>query len=171
MQSLAWKIAVLGDTGVGKTSLVRRLVYDTYIQDMEKSEKSEMYRKKMPYVENGKKKEVLLLIFDITSYEKSMEKLVNGAKGIMIVGDVTDKDSLKSMEKYAKIVREKVGDRPIVFVGNKGDLKYMAEFWEDELSALAKKYNASYIIVSAKTNQNVFEAFELIVDEIVKRQN
>ncbi len=171
MNPVAWKIALVGESTVGKTAIVRRFVYDTFNHDTESNEKSEMYRKKIPYVENGRKKEVMLLIFDITSREKNIDKLMNGAKGIMIVGDVTRRSSLKSMEKYAGYIKKKLGDKPILFVGNKGDMKYMAEFWEEDLERLAKKYNASYIIVSAKTNHNIQEAFELIVEEIVKRQN
>lgn len=171
MNPVAWKIVIVGAPLAGKTSIVRRLIYDTFNHDTEGNEKSEMYRKKMYYVENGRKKEVTLLIFDITSKEKKMEKLMNGAKGIMIVGDVTNKNSLKTMDKYARYVKGELGDRPIVFVGNKGDMKYMAEFWEEELEALAKKYHGSYIIVSAKTNYNIREAFELMIDEILKRQN
>lgn len=171
MRSVGWKIVVLGEKSVGKTSLVRRFVYDTFDTNNDVTKKNEMYVKNLEYSDPNLKSNITLLIFDISDLEKNLIKFIKNSRGIMIVGDVTKRNTLESMEKYANIIKKEVGHRPTVFVGNKSDLRYMAEFWENELRDLADRFKASYIFTSARTNFNVTEAFQLVVREIMKEKD
>lgn len=170
MRLVGWKIIVVGEKAVGKTSLIRRFIYDTFEDDNKNEEKSGMYVKTLDYDKDGTREKIKLLIFDINNNDQNFIKIIKNSKGIMIVGDITNKDTLRSMERYASITQQVVGAKPMLFVGNKSDLRYKAEFWEDDLRKLAERFKASYIFTSARTNLNIQEAFRIIIDEILKRK-
>ena len=148
-----WKVSVIGDQGVGKTSLVKRFVFNTFNGENSTSEESRVYKKKV----DG----ILLMIWDVSIYEEHVDRILGGSKAVIIVGDITRYRTYKAMGDMAQYLNG--CSVPRVFVGNKNDLKYRAEFWRDELQALSKKYNSTYFFTSAKTGEGVRNLFHFIV--------
>ncbi|NPA75354.1 MAG: GTP-binding protein [Euryarchaeota archaeon] len=151
-----WKICVIGDRAVGKTSLIKRYVFNSFTEEMDETVESKAYRKK---VDN-----TLLMIWDVSVYEQHVDRVLSGAKAIIIVGDITRGETYETMGKIGEFLD---GHRAMkIFVGNKGDLKYRAEFWKDEMQELAGAFDSQYIFTSAKTGENVESLFNMIIESM-----
>ncbi len=149
-----WKVCVIGDKAVGKTSLIKRFVYDTFEPDIEETVESRAYKKKMG--------DLTFLIWDVSVYEQNIKPILSGAKAIIIVGDLTRRETLETMAQISDFVNGHKGEK--IFVANKNDLKYMAQFWKDELQLLSDGTDAPYFITSAKTGENVEDVFRYIME-------
>ncbi len=148
-----WKVCVIGDKSVGKTSLIKRFVFDTFGEDNEETLESRAFKKKFG--------NILLMIWDVSVYEEHIDRILAGSKAIIIMGDITREETYETMEELTKFLNGNKTKK--IFVGNKSDLKYMAEFWKKELERLSKKYRSPYMISSAKTGENVEEVFRMII--------
>jgi len=149
-----WKVCVIGDKNVGKTSLIRRFVYDTFEDDPEETIESRAFRKKCG--------STTLIIWDVSVYEENIRSILAGAKGIIVMGDLTRRSTYETMGKIAEFLDAHRGK--MIFVANKSDLKYKAEFWKDEMRCLANKFGAPYFLTSAKTGENVTEVFRAFLE-------
>ncbi len=149
-----WKVCVIGDKAVGKTSLVRRFVYDTFEPEVEKTLESRTYKKKFG--------DVTFLIWDVSVYEQNIKPILSGAKAVIIVGDLTRKGTLETMAQISQFLNGHKGEK--IFVANKSDLKYMAQFWKDELEELSDGM-VPYFLTSAKTGENVVDVFKYIMED------
>lgn len=159
-----WKIGLIGENGVGKTSLINRFVYDSFLTNTYTDFSNQFVKKK---VDCGEKC-VEALIIEIDPKNLSPRKIM-GTKAMLIVGDVTNIDTLDSMEKFAKRIQEINPKTKLIFIGNKSDLKYMAQYWIEEVKCLSKEYNGIvYGVVSAKTGENVKEGFSFMCSKIIK---
>jgi len=168
MFKFTWKIAVIGDSEVGKTSLIRRFIDDSFDAERHPSQ-NKIYKKRVDISLNGKDAEINLLIFDISPSGENIEKYLLGANGLIVVGDITKKESYNVMGDLCEAVIDSLGDhKNIMFVGNKSDLRYKAEFWEKELKKLSKLYSGFYMIASPKTGENVDELFKKLTTHIFK---
>ena len=151
-----WKVCVIGDKAVGKTSLIRRFVYDTFEPEVEETLESRTYKKKF--------EDVTFLIWDVSVYEQNIKPILSGSKAVIIVGDLTRKGTLDTMAQISQFLNGHKGEK--IFVVNKSDLKYMAQFWKDELEELFDGV-APYFLTSAKTGENVVDVFKYIVEDAV----
>ena len=151
-----WKVSVIGDQGVGKTSLVKRFVFNTFNGENSTSEESRAYKKKI----DG----ILLMIWDVSVYEEHVDRILGGSKAVIIVGDITRYRTYEAMDDMAQYVDGRKISK--VFVGNKHDLKYRAEFWRDELQTLSKKYDSTYFFTSAKTGEGVADLFQFLTKKL-----
>ena len=168
------KICLLGDNAVGKTSLIRRYVLDVF-EDKYISTIGTKITKKTVTLRHPKKQikiNMTLLIWDIMgdmnslpeiihSYNKyaPQKKYFENAKGVIIVCDITRRNTLLNIEDWIKSFKEVAGDVPMLFLGNKSDLKAIAKVETKDLEELASKHNSKYLFSSAKTGQNVETAF------------
>ncbi len=149
-----WKVCVIGDKSVGKTSLVRRFVFDTFGDDDGGTVESRAFKKRVG--------DVLLMIWDVSVYEEHVDRILAGAKAVIIMGDITREETYETMEELAKFLNGNKTKK--IFVGNKNDLKYMAQFWKKELEKLSMKFKVPYTFTSAKTGENVEEVFRMIMN-------
>ena len=151
-----WKLCVIGDKAVGKTSLIRRFVYGTFEPEVEETLESRAYKKKFG--------DVTFLIWDVSVYEQNIKPILSGAKAVIIVGDLTRKETLDTMNQISQFLNGHKGER--IFVANKSDLKYMAQFWKDDLEEICDGV-APYFLTSAKTGENVDDVFKYILVDAV----
>jgi Ras-related protein Rab-4B len=122
--------------------------------------------------QNGKV-DLTFLIWDIMG-QKGFRALLkeayfDGAKGIIAVCDVTRKYTLNDLDEWIYSVYEVAGKIPIVLLANKCDLRSNAEFWDAEVRDFAEKYDAVWLLTSAKTGENVEDAFNKIGEQVVAK--
>ncbi len=150
------KVCLLGDGGVGKTSLIRRYVFDSFSDDYIMSFGTKV-TKKVIELEGV---DLTLMIWDILGQQaqKSLHAAYyNGANGALVVGDVTREATLKHMPEWVEDFRRVVGDRPIIPLGNKSDLEEKVS--SSLLDEVAGALGSSLRMTSAKTGRGVQESF------------
>jgi small GTP-binding protein len=172
------KVCLLGDTAVGKTSLIRRFVLDQYDDKYISTVGTKVTKKKMDFElnETNHNVEVTLLIWDImgqsrevlkdtlSQYERYVPQkdFYRNAKAAIIVCDITRKDTYEHIEDWITSLFEVVGEVPIVIAANKYDLVEEADFDLMAVADMAQQYETKSYLTSAKTNENVDKMFKKI---------
>lgn len=167
------KICMLGDPAVGKTSLIARFVYSIFDDKYLETIGAKVTKRVMAltHVPTGQNYRLKLMLWDIAG-RRTLEHVRSSyhreAEGGLLVCDVTRKSTLENMEKWLDSFFSVTGTVPVVFIVNKMDLKGDGEFGEAEMAALAQKYKSPYILTSAKTGENVEEAFRELGRRIIQ---
>jgi small GTP-binding protein len=171
------KIVLLGDSAVGKTSLIRRFVFDQFEDSYITTIGSKVTMKEFNIKGSKKDVDLTFMIWDLIGregYHALHSRTFVGVHGAFLVADLTRKETLDSLERYwIPFLYKVVEDVPLVFACNKSDLKDEYQFQPEELSDLAKKYNGHTIEAlptkleptyptSAKDGSNVDRAFKTL---------
>lgn len=161
------KILTLGESTVGKTSIVERYIDNTFKEQFISTLGTD-YRTKFIQFNNTK---IQLDIWDTAGQERFKEITIQYLKqtsGIMVIYDVTNRSSfLKVNDWFNHIKRESSKNKSIVLVGNKIDLNYREVSTEDG-TELANKYNVPFIEVSAYNGTNIDQAYRALLEQCVK---
>ncbi|MFQ5837554.1 MAG: Rab family GTPase [Thermoplasmata archaeon] len=167
------KVCLVGEAAVGKTSLIRRFVHDDfddkYIQTLgTKVSKKETVVDLPP--EDGRIR-VDMTVWDIMGQKGFRELLKEayfyGAKGIIAVCDVTRRNTLDDLDDWIEGVYSVTGRIPIEIFANKVDLKDKMDIGEGEVEQFSKAYDSPWHFTSAKTGENVEDAFTSLARRIV----
>jgi small GTP-binding protein len=167
------KICLIGDVGVGKTSLIRRYVLDVFDDKYIATIGTKVTKKEIEVKnpESGAPSRVMLLVWDIMGQPSFREVLREayfyGVEGAIAVCDVTSKESLGELRYWIKAMTSTTGKVPIVFLGNKCDLKDDMRVTMQDLEVFSMKQGAPAMLTSAKTGYNVESAFSALVDMIL----
>jgi len=161
-----FKLMMLGDASVGKTSLTLRYISGYFMEDLKLTIGVDFYSKTTLF--NDKK--VKLQMWDFGGEERFrflLSQYCKGANGAFFLYDITNVRSIDHLPEWTQIVRENAGDIPIMLIGSKKDLdEFRAVPREDGILA-AKKYNlASFIELSSKTGENVENAFKVMTETL-----
>ncbi|XP_077200608.1 GTP-binding protein Di-Ras2 [Paroedura picta] len=164
-QSNDYRVVVFGAGGVGKSSLVLRFVKgtfrDSYIPTIE-----DTYRQ----VISCDKSICTLQITDTTGSHQfpAMQRLsISKGHAFILVYSVTSRQSLEELKPiYEEICQIKVDidSIPIMLVGNKNDEDHNREVQTSAGEAMAKKWKCAFMETSAKTNYNVKELFQELLN-------
>jgi small GTP-binding protein len=167
------KICLVGDVGVGKTSLVRRYVLDQfddkYIATIGTKVTKKTITLKNPRTDESEK--VIFLIWDIMGQPSFREILREayfyGAQGALCVCDVTSRDSFNELRYWIKAMSATTGPVPTAILGNKCDLKEKVDVSLGDLKTFADKLDSPAMLTSAKTGENVEKAFSVLLDRVM----
>jgi len=164
------KIILTGDYQVGKTSLIRRFVENAFKRDYISTIGVQISKKTIHLTEENK---MNFIIWDIGGQSFQMApyraRFYNGANAALIVVDRTRPDHLKSVEKWYNDIKASIPKNiPIVIVGNKSDLSDDIVISKEEIRDMAKKFDFHYILTSAKTGENVNDAFLYIAYRVIE---
>jgi small GTP-binding protein len=169
------KICLVGEGAVGKTSLIKRFVFDAFDGKYVTTLGTKITKKevKFKHLESNEEYNVTMLIWDIMGQKGFRELLQEayfyGAQGIIAVCDITKKDTMMELDGWIDSAFNVTGKVPIVFLANKADMKEKAQFTINEFQDFASKYErAAALTSSAKTGENVEAAFETLSKEIIK---
>ena len=171
------KICLLGDPAVGKTSLIRRYVFDMFDDKYITTIGTKVTKKNVivPKVsKDGSDVKITLLIWDILGqreYQRLHPVYYQGAEGALIVCDSTRKETVGSLLTWVTSFKNVVGPVPVVFLMNKSDLIDYEKFDKTEIDALSKQHSAPYMPTSAKLGLNVETAFMTISEFLAKGLN
>ncbi|MHA1385078.1 MAG: Rab family GTPase [Candidatus Helarchaeota archaeon] len=163
-----YKIVMLGDEAVGKTSIIIQHVEKRFDESYKMTIGTDISAKLMQL--DGQN--IYMLIWDIGGQEKYKilrESYLKGAFGGIIVYDVTKKSSFDHVMDWYEESREICGDIPLILVGNKIDLADDRKILETDGQRLAKEINADFFETSAKTGEKIDLVFEKLVNKIIKK--
>jgi len=147
------KMILLGETAVGKTSIISRYVENTFSSDL-------MSSTSMTYVQKNitiDKQKIQLNIWDTVGQERyrSLSKLFfKDTKIVVLVYSITNLLSFEGLTYWLNLYKESIGDEAILgVVGNKSDLFLKQEVDEEKGEEFAKNNGAIFSLVSAKDNK------------------
>jgi len=167
------KICLVGDIGVGKTSLIRRYVLDLFDDKYIATIGTKVSKKNLSVdnPETGNREDIVLLIWDIMGQPSFREILREayfyGAQGALCVCDITNRDTFAELRYWIKAMTATAGPVPMVVLGNKKDLEQNAAVSVEDLAAFSNKFDSRAIMTSAKTGENVEEAFSEIIARVL----
>ena len=171
-----FKIALLGDSSVGKTSIVKRLINNDFKENQLSTIGTEQNTKTIKLNENSEE-EILctLQIFDTAGQEKFRSitpNYIKNADGIILVFDLTNYSSFENIKYWIKQIynNKKYENLPFIIIGNKYDLKDKIVVQEDKIKFNGKN-SENFFYCSAKDNYNVYEIFETISKKMVEQDN
>ena len=170
------KICLAGEMTVGKTSLIRRFVHDTFDDRYLSTLGAKVTKKEIQVEMPGSKKRghVDLTIWDIMGFrgfrELLKEAYFRGSQGILAVCDVTRTGTLPDLVGWRKSVEKVAGRIPAYVLANKVDLVEETRLTAGDLEAFCKEWDCPYLLTSAKTGENVEEAFEGLTSLVLAAQ-
>jgi len=163
----------VGDASVGKTSLIRRFVVDVFDDKYIATIGTKVSKRDVEYKLPDKTIYLTLMMWDILGqkdYKKIRIQGLSGSHGIILVGDISRPETIKSIEEFwLPEIWETLGTPPIVFVGNKSDLGVATLPQAKELERVAGKNEMPIIKCSAKTGENVDSVFRKIGELMLYR--
>eukprot|EP01122_Echinamoeba_exundans_P012334 TRINITY_DN5120_c0_g2_i1.p2 TRINITY_DN5120_c0_g2~~TRINITY_DN5120_c0_g2_i1.p2 ORF type:complete len:219 (-),score=45.86 TRINITY_DN5120_c0_g2_i1:1411-2067(-) len=167
------KVVLLGDSAVGKTSIMRRFVDNSYNDDFKPTIGVDFATKQIE-VDDAK---VKLQIWDTAGQERYRSiagTYYRGAAAALIIFDSTNKHSFESITRWVTEIQNASTDgREVILyiVANKTDLSDIRQVSRDDVRQFISSNNvrAEEAEVSAKENRGIAEVFEAIARKIAER--
>ena len=166
---ITFKILLLGDSEVGKSSFILRFCEDTFRED---SLTTIGLDTKTKFIKRNNKK-IQLVIWDSAGEErfKAIAKnTLKGAHGILLMYAINNKTSFRAIKDWINSIKESVdiNKTGLIVIGNKIDLPpEQRKIDNDMIESLKEKEKVEVIEASAKTNINVNEAFISLIDKML----
>lgn len=169
-----FKVVVLGESGVGKTSIVARFLdANKEFSDipLPSTIRSEDHFERLRF----RDKSVHLHLVDVgghkfTKADSFVPQIFRRVRGAVIVFDLTSQMSYLEVPKWLNVVKERRSEGlALVLVGNKND---ESERWVDtrRVQEFARREDMFYIEASAKSRENIDEIFSVLMDLMIERE-
>lgn len=167
MEFVQRKVCLLGDFAVGKTSLVRRYVYNKFEADYLATIGVHVSRKEVTLDPSGKK--VVLVLWDLAggeTFSQMEESYYRGGAGALLVADVLRPDTFSILNTYATTFTQVNRGASLVFACNKIDLAPDVAPYERRMQELAARWKAPYFLTSALNGAQVEAVFQALAQMV-----
>ena len=171
------KMSMIGDENVGKTSIILRYLNNTFTSQYITTLGADFVDKvftnsDLPTL--NPKDSLTVTLWDLggqKSFQEISTLYCEGSAGIMIVFDVSDKGTFKSMPSWLDFARESCPKAQIMLIGNKTDLESTIN--PEEIRKLEEKIGCKIYFSSAKLslrdkNSNINNIFEIMAENLLK---
>ena len=160
------KVVVVGDSGVGKTNIIKRFISNKFIANSKATVGAEFTNKSYRINDRVFKIE----IWDTAGrerYKSITAAYYKGAKGALVVYDTTQKESYDNIDGWMLEIKDKGSkDMKIMIIGNKIDLVNERKISTKEALEKAKIMNTPMMETSALNATNIKEAFFDLLKEM-----
>ena len=171
LRDILKKVVLLGDGGVGKTSLIARYVVNKFDDKYIATIGTKVSRKDIQIIKPNLIINLRMMIWDILGqkeYSKIRSASLSGAQGLILVGDLSRPDTIKSLgDFWLKEVRAVCGNIPTVMVGNKLDIADKSAMSSTLLESIGQKLGYPTMLCSAKTGKGVEAMFKTLGDMLI----
>lgn len=165
------RLLMLGDSGVGKTSMLRRFTES----DFDSSHFSTIgvdFKMKTLEIDGVK---VRVQIWDTAGqerYQSITKQYYSRAQGIVFVYDITNDSSFQHISKWASDVDELAPHKiQRILVGNKSDETLNRQVPFEQGVKLAESYGMDFFETSAPSNSNIYESFTCVTELVLRAHN
>ncbi len=167
-ENYEFQVVVVGDSGVGKSNLIKRFINNEF-QSHSKATVGVEFLSKNFIINN----EIFKInIWDTSGqerYKSITTAYYKGAKGAMIIYDVTNQNSFNNVDKWFNEIKDKAYKNiNLIMIGNKTDLEDKKVVSSEDSLDKAKKFDIPVMETSALNASKVKEAFYLILKEMYK---
>ncbi len=156
------KVCLLGDFAVGKTSLIRRFVYDLFNDKYISTIGVKVSRKTVAIPRADDVVELIMMLWDLAGseeFDQVRTSYLRGAAGAVLVCDLTRAETLDHLRHYAEDVRSISPDARFMLTANKNDLAGQQQLTPAQIEAVAADLQAPYYLSSARTGEEVETMF------------
>jgi len=165
---LSVKVVIVGNGGVGKSSMIQRYCRGTFSSRYKKTIGVDFLEKQL----RVRGEEVRLMLWD-TAGQEEFDALTTayyrGAHACIVAFSTTDRDSLTAVRHWRKKVEEECGDIPMVMVQNKIDMISSAEIEQYEADYIARECKMKLYRTSVKDDLNVDVVFQHLAEDYVNK--
>ncbi|MGV9172269.1 MAG: Rab family GTPase [Promethearchaeia archaeon] len=165
-RGFVFKIVIIGDGAVGKTSLIKKYTQGTFQKDYIKTLGAQFSK----YDEEVNGNNVKLFFWDIagqSEFKIMRGTFFKGSKAAIIVFSHTDEESYMHISEWHDEFVKHCGEQPVVLFGNKIDLVEEEGLNDERVQTIVDKRDfLGYYKTSAKTGEGVFKAFRAIIEKL-----
>lgn len=171
------KVLVLGDSGVGKSSIICRYISDSFNPSLVSTLGVDLKTKRV-HVDD---KLVQVQVWDTagqTAFHRITTSYYRGSNAILLVYDISERATLENIEYWMKNIKQEASENVrVALIGNKTDLRTKEGYAEvcvkpEEGRAVAEKYKVIYAETSAMTSgAAVEEAFDKLVRQVLAAES
>ena len=167
MEVKAFSLAILGDTGVGKTSFSNRFTQNIF-NATERPTIGAEYFQKIYYYNNQSVKLDIYGTSGNEKYKKISKYLYKDARSIILMYKINDEKTFQNIKHYLDNIKQYSVENPIIYiVGNYSDLKDSRQVDKEDLINLATEEGLKYFEISCKTGIGINEVIMELTKEIV----
>lgn len=157
-----YKILVLGDKAVGKSSLINSFCVNEFSLEIKPSQNCECYVKIIKLFEQTIKLYIIDTVESVLSSER--KELYDDVKGVVVLYDITKNFGFEKIDKWIIDVRQMIcPELPILLVGNKKDLTYLRNIDYEEGQEKALKNKCEFLENSSLDILSVDGVFKYLV--------
>jgi Ras-related protein Rab-7A len=165
------KVLILGDSGVGKTSVLNQFVMREFSPHYRATIGADYTSRQMEIGDSF----LTLQIWDTAGQERFRSlapSFYRGTELCVFIYDITSEKSFVSVEGWYELFRQQCdplrGNFPFLLLGNKLDVAKGRAVAAERAAAFAQTHNFIFYEVSAKSCDNITEAFEAVVRRAVE---
>ncbi|CAL5978584.1 Rab1a [Hexamita inflata] len=167
-----FKVLIIGDSNVGKSSLLVRFADNSFYTEYISTIGVDYRIKTLKVPHEGSTVSVKLQCWDTAGQEKFdniVQSYYRGSHGIMLVFDVTNRESFDSLQKWLTKAETCAGNEVVkLLIGAKTDLEGR-QVSADEAKNYASSVGLKYVETSAKESLNVTESFEQLAKDMLSK--
>ena len=166
---MIFKVVLIGDTSVGKTNMLSKYLSNEFDPDSKATVGVEFGTRNFQ-IENNK---IKVQIWDTAGqerYRSITNAYYKGAKGSLLVYDITNPKTFENVEKWLEQAKKEAGkDVSVILVGNKCDLEDARKITKEQGEEKAKTLNVPFFETSALSRGNIDEIFMELLNNIYDR--
>ena len=165
----AFKIIIVGDSGVGKTNIMTKYIKNEFHGKFKVTVGVDLFTKEFD-IEGHK---IKAQIFDTAGQERFralIPQYYKGTKGAFVVYDITSEITFNAIDKWVSEIRA-VADKRIILIliGNKSDLEDLRKVTKENGEKKAKELGLAFLETSALNGDNLENAFNKMINEIYNK--
>ena len=166
------QLLVIGDSSVGKTSLITRYTNGTFKEEYLATVGLDYYSK----VEAINNQTINVKLWDTAGqerYKALTQNYFRNAEGVLLTFDVTNTDSFNNLKDWIGSIKTNMESKniflPLIIVGNKIDMEDSREINKEDADKFASDNNYKYFETSAKTGEGVDDAIRDLVNQVINQ--
>ena len=173
LKILRAKVCLVGEEGVGKTSLIRRCVLNMLDDLCTRTMGTKVSKKTVALGRpDAGPVRVEMMIWGIMGAHDMRtllrDEYFRGTNGAVAVADLTRRSTFDEFPAWTEGLERAAGDLPLVVAVNKSGCAGEADVGTEEIVRTARSLGADYLMTSAKTGENVEEAFRRLGDLVAR---
>ena len=168
------QILIIGDSSVGKTSLITRYINGTFKEEYLATIGLDFYSKE-EIIDN---KTINIKLWDTAGQERFKSLTQNyfkNAEGVLLTYDITNNESFENLKDWMASIKKNMEGKnffiPIIIIGNKIDMEESREINKEDAEKFAKENNYKQFETSAKTGEGGDNAIRELIIQILKQSN